>query len=185
MQLSVLIPTLYDRKLLFDKLVAELERQRKPYNYQVEILSYADDGKLSIGYKRNWLLKQAIGRYVCFIDDDDWISKNYIKLLMKGIEKDVDCCSLVGEITIDGKNPKLFIHFKDCIHYCETESAYHRYPNHLNCIKASIAKKFKFKEISYGEDTDWATQINNSGLIKTEYFIKDVIYYYRYNSLKK
>ena len=59
---------------------------------------------------------------------------------------------------------------------------YERYPNHLNCIKASIAKQFKFPEKNHGEDTDWATQIHKSGLLKSEYQIDDVIYYYDWRS---
>lgn len=61
---------------------------------------------------------------------------------------------------------------------------YERYPNHLNCIKASIAKQFKFPEINHGEDTDWATQIFNSGLIKTEHYIDKVLYHYQYKPNK-
>ena len=57
---------------------------------------------------------------------------------------------------------------------------YERYPNHLNCIKSSIAKQFKFPEINFGEDTLWADKVFKSGLIKTEHFIDKVIYHYKY-----
>lgn len=61
---------------------------------------------------------------------------------------------------------------------------YERYPNHLNCIKSSIAKQFKFPDISHGEDTDWATQIFNSCLIKTEHYIDKVLYHYQFKPNK-
>jgi len=64
------------------------------------------------------------------------------------------------------------------------EVRYERFPNHLNCIKSSIAKQFIFPEKNHGEDTDWATQVHRSGLIQTEHYIKEVIYYYDYISNK-
>ena len=59
---------------------------------------------------------------------------------------------------------------------------YERYPNHLNVIKTDIAKQFKFPEISFGEDTSFATQVFKSGLLKTEGYIGDVIYHYKYKT---
>jgi glycosyltransferase involved in cell wall biosynthesis len=142
----------------------------------------------SIGTKRNKLLKAAKGKYVCFIDDDDFVSDNYIPLLFEGINQDYDCCSLTGEITEDGKNPLIFQH---SIRYKEYKTntpdkpvRYERYPNHLNAIRSSIAKQFKFPEKNHGEDTDWAAQIFKSGLIKTEHWIEDVIYMYDFRSKK-
>jgi len=143
----------------------------------------------SVGTKRNRLLSKASGDYVAFIDDDDRISLYYLPYLYEGILKGVDCCSLTGEITEDGVNPLIFQH---SIKYKEYKTnkhlinpvRYERYPNHLNCIKASIAKQFKFPEINVSEDTAWATKIFNSGLIKTEHWIEDVIYYYDYRSKK-
>jgi glycosyltransferase involved in cell wall biosynthesis len=150
---------------------------------EVEIISW-NAVQPSIGGKRNALLTWARGKYVAMIDDDDRVSDNYIDLLMEGIKKDVDCCSLKGIITFDGERPKEFWHYLGCETYHETPEAYHRFPNHLNCIRASIAKQFKFPEISHGEDTDWATQLKRSGLLKTEHRIDEVIYFYNYKSKK-
>jgi glycosyltransferase involved in cell wall biosynthesis len=148
---------------------------------------------MPIGQKRNELLQGAEGEYVCFIDDDDLVSENYVQLLMEGIDKGVDCCSLKGIITEDGKRPQVFEH---SIQYKEYRTVggedntspgfvrYERYPNHLNCIKASIAKQFRFPELNHGEDTEWATQIHKSGLLKVEHYIPEVIYYYEYISKK-
>lgn len=145
---------------------------------------------MSIGQKRNELLQDAEGEYVCFIDDDDIVSDNYVELLMEGINKEVDCCSLKGIITEDGKNPLIFEHsLKYGAYRTVTDSPvdqvrYERYPNHLNCIRTDIAKQFRFPETNHGEDTDWATQIHKSGLLKTEHYIPEVIYYYEYLSKK-
>ncbi len=187
MKLSILIPSLISRAEQLNILRQELNRQAIDYAGKVEILTYTDNGEESIGRKRNELLDRAYGEYVCFIDDDDEVSKDYISKVMEAIKWTPDCCSLIGCRTVDGENPEIFEH---SIRYKEYKTnkvgavTYERYPNHLNVIKSSIAKKFRFPEISYGEDTDWATQIFESGLLKQEIEIKGVIYHYQFKSNK-
>jgi len=185
MILSILIPTLPQRKEIFDSLLENLNKQRLNKYYDVEIIIDSDDNN-SIGTKRNHLLELAEGEYVCFIDDDDDVSENYIDLILQAIKNKPDCVSLKGIMTTDGHTPEIFEH---SIKYSEfktttNEVIYERYPNHLNTIKSEIAKQFKFLEINHGEDYDWATQINRSGLLKNESYISDVIYYYKFIPLK-
>lgn len=202
MKLSILIPTLPERQDKLDELLQLLRKQthilttdytegedyfiRREYNPLLEILILSDKKKYSIGWKRNKLLKEAEGEYIAFVDDDDLVSDNYITLLMEGINKGVDGCSLLGEYYVDGVFDGFFEHSIRYNAYKTTDNKikYERYNNHLNCIKTSIAKKFKFPEKNHGEDTDWATQIFKSGLIKTEHYISEVIYYYNYVSKK-
>ena len=180
MKLSLLIPTTPDRHTYVVLLRREIARQVEELKAwaQVEVLLEEDNYEHSIGWKRNMLLQRASGEYLAFIDSDDRVANNYLENVMKGIDKGADCCSLRGIITFDGRNGKPFIHSMLYNAYTEDEAAYYRYPNHLNCMKASIAKQFKFPEINHGEDTDWATQIHRSGLLKTEYDITDILYYY-------
>jgi len=195
-KLSLLICTLPNRKPFFDRLIDQIALQETE---ETEVLYNGEVEKI-IGAKRNEMLQAASGQYVASIDDDDRISDNYISLLMEGINKGVDCCSLKGVITEDGKNPFIFEHSIKYTQYRTNEKVvanldmegwnmphkirYERYPNHLNCIRSSIAKQFRFPEINHGEDTSWATQIFKSGLIKTEHYIPEVIYFYEYRSKK-
>lgn len=189
MKLSILICTQPHREFYLHRILNHLIVIRTACGEDIEIVNDPHPTD-TIGTKRNRLLQSAKGEYVAFIDDDDLVSLDYFKLLFEGIEKGVDCCSLKGIITEDGQNPLLFEHsirypmyrtIADSVH---GEVRYERYPNHLNCIKASIAKQFRFPEKNHGEDTDWATQIYNSGLLKTEHYIPEVIYYYEYRSKK-
>lgn len=179
MKLSILIPTLTDRTESFNKIYHQLNTQA---NDEVEIVSLVDSGELNIGAKRNILLERAKGDYVCFADDDDEVSSDYVETLLNAIESSPDCVSLRGVITWKGKNPEIFEHSIKYDAYNTTDNTikYERYPNHLNCIKSSIAKRFKFPETSFGEDTDWATQVKNSGLLKKEIFVDKVLYHYLY-----
>lgn len=191
-KLSILIPTIKRDEVKFRSLINELYRQILPfYSDDVEIICDYDE-KDTIGAKRQRLLEKANGKYIAFIDADDWVSENYIRLLIEGIDKDVDCCSLLGIITTDGCDPQYFEHSIKYNKYETVHSAifergdikYLRFPNHLSTIRAFIAKQFKFPNSSWSEDTDWATQIHNSGLIKTEHYIPTVIYHYLYKTKK-
>ena len=136
----------------------------------------------------------ARGKYIAFIDDDDWISHDYIKKVYAGCLSGLDCCSLTGQITIDGGSPEIFEHALKYNAWKTNEGAvypdvkYERYPNHLNCIKREIAIQATFPETgalaNHGEDRDWSTQLHEKGLIKSEYHIEGVIYYYNYLSRK-
>lgn len=174
MILSILIPTLSERQAKLDRLLAILESQ---LNNEVEILIDNRDRSVTTGEKRNSILEKAKGEYISFIDDDDLVSKNYISLLMKGINKNVDCCSLSGIINENGLD-KTFLHSIKYNRYYEENGIYYRFPNHLNCMKSSIAKQFRFPNKTISEDTDWATQIHNSGLLKKEHEIFQTLYYY-------
>lgn len=182
MILSLLIPTIDERREMFENIYAILKMQilNNANKNQIEIL--IDNSKKTIGEKRNNLLAMAKGEYVAFVDDDDEVSNEYIESLMAAIKQKPDCVSLRGVITWNGGNPELFEHSVKYSAYATTtnEIKYERYPNHLNCIKSSIAKQFKFKEINFGEDTDWATQIFESGLLKKEVYIDKVLYHYKY-----
>lgn len=141
-----------------------------------------------IGDKRNELLEKSLGEYVCFVDDDDWVSRDYVKTIMESIEANKpDCVSLRGEMTTDGQKPEIFEHSLKYDSWRTTGNPikYERYPNHLNAIRADIAKQFKFPSVSHGEDHNWSTQIHNSKLLKTEVYIDKVLYQYRFISNKQ
>jgi glycosyltransferase involved in cell wall biosynthesis len=190
MRLNILIPTTPDRDTFMVPLMKELQSQVERLKLwgQVGILINKDNFEHAIGWKRNELLKAADADYVAFVDSDDRVSTNYIGSVMEGIMKGADCCSLTGLITEDGANPLIFQHsIKYNAYKTNPEGMpvrYERYPNHLNCIKASIAKQFRFPEKNHGEDTDWATQIHQARALKTEHWIEDIIYYYDYRSKK-
>lgn len=191
MKISILICRLPKRYEMFHKLNQKLFDQYFGIcDGEIEVIWNGEDW--TIGAKRNELIERAKGEYSCFIDDDDDISDNYIEWLLKAAESGCDCASLKGVITTDGENRYVFEHsvkykeYKTINIVCPDSELvkYERYPNHLNLIKTSIAKQFKFPEINHGEDTDWATQIRDSGLLKTQFEIPEVIYYYKYISKK-
>jgi len=192
-KLAILIPSLESRVDAWHDLLEALTKQINDNGLtgKVEIISNIDDGTKSIGQKRNELIKSAMRGefdYVAFFDDDDAPGENYIKILWRGIRCGADVVSLRGIITTDGNDPQTFEH---SIRYSRYHTnpvgykiRYERYPNHLNCMKLSVAALFPFPEIDHGEDTNFATQVFNSKLLKKEYFTNEIIYQYKYNSKK-
>lgn len=179
-KLSILIPTIEKRSAMFGKLTTELLRQIHALSasMQVEIIKNSQPG--SIGAKRNQLLEAATGEYVCFIDDDDSISVHYLERLLQAIKQAPDCVSLAGMFFVNGKYDRPFYHSIRHDKYWQDTEGYYRYPNHLNAIRADIAKQFKFTDKNHGEDTEWATAIHNAGVLKREVIVPEVLYYYMY-----
>lgn len=183
-QLSILIPTLPIREKLLSVLYLKLNNQRKDYSGLVEILTN-DDTSMQIGAKRNVMMKAARGEYVCFFDDDDLPSDDYISLIMEGLKTKPTHCSLVGEITFDGKRPQKFIHSTDYDHYYEEDGIFFRHPNHLNTIQKDIAVQVPFPDWQLSEDTNFAIRLLNTGLLTQEYKIPQTIYHYLFITDKK
>ena len=49
------------------------------------------------------------------------------------------------------------------------ETTFLRPPNHLNVMKADIAKTTTFTDAVYGEDLDWTIRLAQAGFVRTEY----------------
>jgi len=179
---SILICTLNEREVQFKRLYENLSKQIKDNHLEdkIEILSHKDNREISIGEKRNALMQRSQGLYVNFIDDDDRVHPEYIKMIYDRLKSRPDCVSLVGIITINHENSKLFIHSIKYQVYSETDTAYYRPPNHLNTMKRSIAAQFRFPTSYFGEDYDWAMQIARSGLLKVEAVVHVPYYFYDY-----
>jgi glycosyltransferase involved in cell wall biosynthesis len=212
MILSILIPTTADREWYFAKLMKQLDYQINHYFQgcwndiskdapifkdinenmwqHIEILKDTRPQPVTIGEKRNFLLQSATGKYVCFIDSDDMISDDFIKSVLFAIQSEPDCLSMRGIMTTDFQNPEIFEHSLKYNQWKTNEGAltgqvkYERYPNHLNVIRADIAKQFKFPETNHGEDYAWSKSIHESGLLKNEVYTDKVLYYYQYRKKK-
>lgn len=186
MTLSLLIPTLTQRAPMLARLLNSIERQLNQYKAfnMVEVLVNEDEGQATIGGKRNTLLRKAKGEYCAFIDDDDRISPFYISLILRALQSEPDVCSLKGIISFDGRKKQIFLHSLKYTGWYEKHGVLYRNPNHLNCIKTSIARQIGFPEINHGEDKEYSDKLLQSGLLKTEATITDTLYYYDYKSIK-
>lgn len=186
---SILIPTLLERSATFLQLEKELLKQINELGLQnqIEICSISDSqfdkvNRISIGDKRNRLIDMAQGRYISFIDDDDMVAPYYIKTITLAFEKMPCVVGITGIMTIDGKikSARKFIHSIQYKSYFERNGVYYRTPNHLNPMLKSIAQMVQFKDAYHGEDTDWAMELSKLKPYRSEVFIENPLYYYKY-----
>lgn len=181
--LSILIPTLNSREAQFKNLYANLESQITKWNLQdkVEVVYFKDNKHHTVGHKRNKLMEKSCGQYVCFLDDDDDIHADYIKILFDALQSKPDCVGITGIITDKGQNPTEFVQSLQNKTHSKKNGQYLWPIRHLNPVKKELATKFKFTNKNNGEDTDWHIKLNRSGLLKTEVFIDKPIYFYNYD----
>lgn len=167
------------RRDLFNKLWHELQLQseNKPVEIRVDnSMSY------NIGQKRNELLYGALGEYIVYIDDDDWVHPNYIDLILKATKKSPDCIGINGIITFNGSNKRKWYISKEYGHWYEQGGVYYRTPNHISPVRRDLALQVGFPNIAFAEDADYSRRL--LPLLKTEVLIKEPLYQYIYNSNK-
>jgi len=198
MKLSILIPTLDKRKDLLDKLVAFLKNQIASHQLESEVEILSDHNpRITTGKKRNHLLKKAKGQYVIFLDDDDWVHDDYIIELINAIDQSADVITFNGYMTTNGDKRVDFTLLLGGKYQAKKNDKgieyYERFPNHIVCFKRNIATKYKFPDITHGEDIVWACNVNGhtfkndqiiynthpSPLKKSVHIDKDM-YHYRY-----
>lgn len=197
--LTICIPTLPERQHHFNNIMAQLTPQ---LTNEVQVLKDDRSRNVPTGVKRNDMYFEALGEYVCSVDDDDEISSVYVSELLKYIkEYRTDCVTFEGCMTTNGISPVDWI-----IKLGEKYEArkdpdgitrYYRFPNHLVPIKKDIAIQVKFPPVHQGEDFSWARQINDAkqlkgswvsgpkSLLKTSVHIPLQLYHYKFLTNKK
>lgn len=176
--LSVLIPTLLERRAMFNTLYNHLAMQVG--NKEVRIVSDITGKPMSIGRKRQKMLQEAVTDYIVFVDDDDMVTHDYVEKVYNAIQSGPDVVGLCGYMTTNRQNPEDWI---ISIKYPEWKSdvdgfKYVRYPNHLAPVKREHALAAGFPDKTHGEDYDYSMSLKNTGLLKNEVLIDEKLYHY-------
>lgn len=192
MLLSILIPTLPERKTMLDGLINEIMAQCSDVPAQtVEVLTdNRPRGSVTTGQKRNDLLGRAIGTYSWFIDDDDMILPHSIPAILHACSTSgADVICIDGYMTTDNK-PDTRVDFEMRIGHpykSETRNGgeiYLRPPNHLCPMLRTIAMQVPFVNKNQQEDYDFCMRLQKLRLLKSQSIIVTPVYHYRYISKK-
>jgi hypothetical protein len=191
MILSILIPTVPQRKHLFDGLVNHINNQINALNLQheIEVVSHAaPNGTMTTGAKRNILVQMARGTYVWHIDDDDLISETAIADVVNALQTAPDALAINGTWTENGRKLTRWFISKDnpyCAAIVDGVEVFLRHPNHITPMKREISVQVPFNDISNMEDYYFSMKLKELQLIKTEVKIEKPIYEYRYSTHDK
>lgn len=184
-RLSVLVPAIVER--VGDKLTVLLDHlQGQAAGRPVEILSFVDNCKRTIGEKRDALVQLSRGDYVIFVDDDDWVANNYVHALLELADVNADVICVTSRCFIDD-DPSFLVRFD--LHHKDNEQAHKvdgvpqdltRPPWHVCAWRGEIARRHHFPATNYGEDWAWAKKCNADA--ETQARIGQDIHVYRFNS---
>ena len=183
--LAVLIPTLRDNRESFVYIANKITKQVVDLGLQkqIQILKNVDGGEMLVGEKRNLLINDAVEngfKYVLFVDDDDEVNENFIKLINNAINEnpEVDCVTYNAHVTVNGANPRDYIFGIEHKEYKYVDGTYYRPPGHLCAIKTDIASKYQFGKQRRGSDVTWSMDMVKDNAIKTSVHIPETMYYY-------
>ncbi len=183
MTLSILICSLHSRANMVRELMAHLSKQGCP---EVEIITNTDGKKKTTGRKRNELVQRARGKYVVFIDDDDWVPEYYIAEMLRAAESDADCFAINGTMTTDGAHEtrwRLSRTYENIDTVENGRPMLLRKTNHITGVKRCHAIRAPFPDKSNAEDK--AYSLGLAQFLKTEFVIDKPMYLYRYASTNK
>ena len=177
---SLLIATIPGREGSLQRLVDSVHEKcrRVAPDMIYEICLSFDNRESSIGKKRQYLLEQAKGKYLSFVDDDDEITDAYIEDLWQTIHGHYHVMRLRGQIS-----PYTFTHsIENKLNgKMARDEEFLRPPNHLNPIMTDIAKLIPFKDATRGEDLDWTIRMAKNGFLTYEYQSDKGRIHYIYN----
>ena len=168
------------RRLSLQRLLHALHTHTQYADY-IEIIVNKDDGTKPVGQKRNEVLDQATGTFVCFIDDDDMVHNQYVPRLVNIIRDNpnLDCIGFSGMYHVDGRQVMKFKHANRYGgHFKDAHGVQHRPANHINPVRTEHARRIRFPAINCGEDNDYCSRLLASGLIKNEIIVDEILYLY-------
>ncbi len=182
--LSVLIPSIPSRLPKLTELITCLEAQADP---QMEVLVLLDNRTRSPGEKRNCLIREAHGKFIACIDDDEMLSADYFTLLKPLLGEDVDLVAYDATCSLNGSRPFRVFTSMDF----ENEQPKHllgggysdirRKPWHWAAWRRDLALQCKFPEWHDGaEDAYWLRQM--WPLVKTWRKLDHAIFHHRYSA---
>jgi len=190
--LSILIPSIPSRYRILASLAKSLHSQVTYMNTwhpslgEIEIIIDGSerflDGGLSIGKKREKLVTEANGSYLCFLDDDESIAPNYLETLVRLCNENKDVCTFRSLAKMDNYwtviDMKLFYQNEEATpNRIVRRNAWHVCP-----VRSKYAKLHTFDDINYGEDWKWFEQVLKH--CETEAHTDAVIHSYQHSATK-
>lgn len=154
----------------------------KPLHHQTikaEFIRVIDWGDLTSGAKRRMLTELASGDYVCFVDDDDILAENYVSRMLEGCRSGADVVTFNLQMQHDGKIRDMWQFGL----YPNRRNQGLMCVNHLCAWKREIATLVNWDPLlGNTDDRLWFEPLYYAHLIRSQYHINEILYYYQYHS---
>ena len=162
-----------------EKLCAELGRQIG--GAAVEHLVLIDNKRRTVGEKRDALLRASRGRYVAFVDDDDWISPDYVRTLLGAAKLNPDVITFRQGASYNGLTSEVQFKLGNTNEPFNAGGVTKRNAWHICAWRRSYAMQSQFPPTNYGEDWAFASPLCAIEGLR-EAHIDKVIHYYTHDS---
>jgi glycosyltransferase involved in cell wall biosynthesis len=184
-KLSVLIPTITERRVAADRLFFNLEYRIG--DRPVELLMLRDNRWQNIGEKRNQLLRAATGDYIVFVDDDDELLEGYFDKVLPALDSGADVICYDQEAIVDGATAKITCALGNPMMQFVPHAVIRRPPWFWCAWKRELAASYRVPEsfvdangVTHHEDVLWLRHLWVEA--KTQTRIEAVLHRYNYNS---
>lgn len=181
---SILVPTLGERRPLFERLMAGLLPQLDPYGGRVRVIGWHNDGSPSLPKIRQAMVLGTETDYLSFVDDDDLVSPDYVARIVAALETRPDYVGFQVQCYSDGAPIAVAYHSLEYRRWRNLRGRYERDISHINPIRASIARRVDFAVTRAGgaEDRAWADQLRQRRLLRTQVVVPHILYHYLFTT---
>jgi glycosyltransferase involved in cell wall biosynthesis len=179
MKLSILTASVPSRISKLETLIGYIAKQIG--DLPVEHLVFIDNKRRTVGEKRDALLRMSHGEYVAYVDDDDWISEDYVYEILKAIEQKPDVVTFWQLATVNDLTSEVRFRVNQENGPFVPEGITHRGAWHVCAWRKRIAVCSHFPSSNHGEDWAFVGPLNAlPGL--SEVHISKVLHFYRHSS---
>lgn len=176
--LSILTPAVPSRFSEAQTLMREIMRQIG--EHPVEHLVLFDNKKRTVGGKRDALLRFSRGKYVAFVDDDDWVAESYVDKLVNATLTDPDVITFEQHVTYNGKSAVCQFKLGNDNEPFKPGATFKRNAWHNCAWRRTLALQSSFPPVNFGEDQGWAVPLWKVPNLR-EVHVPEILHYYRHD----
>lgn len=187
MILSIIMITVPERAESFNRLREKVQLQINYCNNVHKTLGRAEivkvetpkfkDGGGSIGHKRQLGLLASKGEYVCWLDDDDDVSPDYVEILLRLSNKGADVCTFSSLCKFHNYWMVVVMNLNTKHDDQAKPGIIKRRPYHVCAWRRSMLAGITFPDTNWDEDTGFILEALK--LAKTQVHSENILHEYR------
>lgn len=181
-ELEVMILTQRSRSTFLNQLFQVLRPQLNASDGRAVASVRQFDHTMSLGENREAMRRAAVGEYICFVDDDDLVARNYVSEILKAATWRPDQITFEVQVLL-GDDLATAVTIYQSLAYSgwRTDTStfnHYRDISHLCPMRRELALKVPMSG-GIGEDYQWAKAMRDLDVVNTEQNIPaPPLYYY-------